>query len=91
MKAFRYDATISTPPALSADVGDGLRSRLEQFGVPNARLAEDEEGQATVSFKVEAHGEQEALERGTELTLEAIVAFHNVAWLSGGISEWRET
>jgi hypothetical protein len=90
MRAFRYDATISTPPALSAEVRDGLRSRLETFGMSHVEIHEDEEGQATVSFVLEAPSNRKATDRGTELTLEALVAFHNVAWLSGGVTDWHE-
>jgi hypothetical protein len=90
MKPFRFDATVLNPTSLSPDVRKSFETRLDTAGASDLRVNEDEEGRATVSFVLQAETERDALSKGSELTLSALSGFHDVRWVSSGITHWLD-
>ncbi len=90
MKEFRFDATILQPPALSPDARESFRAALERAEDASDRLRvnEDAEGRVTVSFRLEASNERQALTRGSEITLAALERHATIRWVSSGVTHW---
>jgi hypothetical protein len=72
MTMFVFEGTLREPGALRPDSRDRFRSALEAAGASDPRVNEDEEGRVTVSFRLDATTEREAMEGGSELALSSL-------------------
>jgi hypothetical protein len=70
-------------------VREKFRSRIEARGASDLRINEDEEGRATVMFRLDAETEREATENGSEITLSALEG-QGTRWVAGGVTHWLD-
>jgi hypothetical protein len=89
MTMFVFEGTLLEPSALTPDARDTLRAALKAAGASDPHVNEDEESRATVSFRLDATTEREAMERGSELALSSLKG-HSVRWLTSGVSYWQD-
>jgi hypothetical protein len=89
MTMFLFEGTLLESSALTPNSRDRFRSALDAAGASDPRVNEDEEGRVTVSFRLDATTEREAMERGSELALSSLEG-HSARWLTSGVSFWQD-
>jgi hypothetical protein len=90
MTMFLFEGTLLEPSVLTPDSRVRFQSALNKAaGASDPRVNEDEEGRPTVSFRLDAATEREALERGKDLALSSLEG-HNARWLTSGVSFWQD-
>jgi hypothetical protein len=89
MTMFLFEGTLLEPSSLTPDSRDSFRSDLEAAGASEPGVNEDEEGRVTVSFRLDATTEREAMERDSELALSSLEG-HSARWLISGVSFWQD-
>ena len=90
-KTFRFDATLLNTDTLSQEVLTSFESALQARGAASdLRVSDDEEGRVTVSFRLDAETEREALRMGSDLTRSALDRFTAVRWVAASVAHWRQ-
>jgi hypothetical protein len=90
VKTFRFDATVLEPEGLPSEVRDAFRSAIEDAGAFDLRVRDNEQGRTTVSFRIDAENERDAMKQGSEITLSALSSHSAIRWVSSGVTYWHE-